>query len=402
MSTNHEVIIGTTRDRCAICGSRELELAIDLPGLPLTDTFCRKITIDAIGGIDQQLQFCLVCGHAQLSCQVNPGILYGSGYGFRTSASVTARKGTEFFLSFLNELAPGRQFSCILDLGCNDLYLLQQLQGRARIRCGIDPIWISREDQVEDESLLVIGAPIEEVDLGLRLEARPDLILCRHTLEHIGDPVTVLHRLFAFAAEDALFLFEVPGLEALVNRFRFDQVFHQHLQYFSLASFHRLIRETDGYYLSHRINYHDWGALLIAFTKKNGNVKEWIESFAKLELPVINMNYNIFLEQMANMNQVLKTLDGSLIYGYGAAHMLPVLSYHLKNDFSSFKAIIDDDASKDGWYYSNLPVPIKHVDKADDLMDASIFITAIDNVKPILIELLKQRPRHILYPFNLI
>ena len=255
---------------------------------------------------------------------------------------------------------------------------------------------------MEDQSLRVIGAPIEEVDLGLRLEARPDLILCRHTLEHIGDPATVLHRLFPCAAEDALFLFEVPGLEALVNRFRFDQVFHQHLQYFSLASFHRLIRETEGYYLAHRINYHDWGALLIAFTKKNGNMKKWKESFAKLELSIIKRNYNLFLEQMANMNHVLMTLNGSLIYGYGAAQMLPVLSYHLKNDFSSFKAIIDDDPSKDCWYYSNLPVPIQHVDKADALMESSIFITAIDNVSSILVKLLKQRPRHILYPFNLI
>jgi hypothetical protein len=402
MSINHKVIIGGTLDRCAVCGGRELELLVDLPGLPLTDTFCQEIMLAAIRGIDQQLQFCRVCGHAQLGRQVNPNILYGEGYGFRTSTSITARKGTEFFLSFLDELAPGRQFSCILDLGCNDLYLLEQLQGRARIRCGIDPIWASREGQVKDQSLRVIGAPIEEVDLGLRLEARPDLILCRHTLEHIADPVTVLHRLFDFAAADALFLFEVPGLEALVNRFRFDQVFHQHLQYFSPASFHRLIRETGGYYLSHRINYHDWGALLIAFTKKNGNMKKWKESFAKLELSIIKRNYNLFLEQMANMNHVLMTLNGSLIYGYGAAQMLPVLAYHLKNDFSSFKAIIDDDPSKDGWYYSNLPVPIQHADKADALMESSIFITAIDNVSSILVKLLKQRPRHILYPFNLI
>ena len=402
MFTNHDVIIGTAQECCTICGSRDLEVAIDLPELPLTDTFCREMPTAAIGGIDQQLMFCQECGHGQLSRQVNPDILYGAGYGFRTSASATARKGTEVFLSFLNELAPEKQFSCILDLGCNDLYLLQQLQGRARIRCGIDPIWASKEDQLEDESIEVIGAPIEEVDLGLRLAVRPDLILCRHTLEHISAPVTVLQRLLASAAADALFLFEVPGLEALVNRFRFDQVFHQHLQYFSLSSFHRLIRETGGYYLSHRINYHDWGALLIAFTKKKGNVKEWEESFSKLELSTINGNYNFFLEQMSNMNHVLKTIEGSLIYGYGAAQMLPVLAYHLKNDLSSFKSILDDDTSKDGWYYSNLPVPIQHVDKAEDLIEASILITAIDNVKSILVKLLRQRPKHILYPFNLI
>ena len=91
-----------------------------------------------------------------------------------------------------------------------------------------------------------------------------------------------------------------------------------------------------------------------------------------------------------------------MVYGYGAAQMLPVLAYHLDNDLSLLKAVLDDDPAKDGLYYWNLPLVIRHAAAVTDLKGSSVFITAVDNVKPILVKLLAQRPRHIIYPFHII
>ena len=414
MSTSHDAIIVGKREHCAVCGSGELNVAIDLPNLPLTGMFasltdgfalryCEEAMKNPVKGIDQRLLICAECGHAQLVEQVASSVLYGDSYSFRTSVSATARHGTSFFLSALDEVAPGRHFNCALDLGCNDLYLLKQLQGRADARVGIDPVWVSKDDQRDDKGITVIGAAIEDVNLAQALEAPPDLVVCRHTLEHIYDPRAVLQQLFAAAAENALFLFEVPGFEALVYRLRFDQVFHQHLQYFTLASFRRLLQEVGGVYISHWENYHDWGALLVAFAK-DGKGQEQRGKIVEptFDVSAIRERYIIFRRQLSTANEVLKSLEGTTIYGYGAAQMLPVLAYHLDNNLSSLTAVLDDDPAKDGLHYWNLPLVIRYTANITDLEAASIFITAVDNVKPILSKLLARRPRHIIYPFHII
>lgn len=403
MCTSHDAVIVANRELCAICGSMDLEVVIELPDLPLTGIYCKDAMQESVSGIDQRLLICTKCGHAQIAEQVAPSALYDDNYSFHTSASPTARHGTSYFLQMLNEIAGDKHFNCILDVGCNDLYLLKQVQDRANVRVGIDPLWAAKENERDDNSITVIGAPIEDVDLDSILSIPPDLIVCRHTLEHIYEPKAVLQKLINVAADDALFMFEVPGFEALVYRLRFDQIFHQHLHYFGLVSFQRLIEEVGAVYISHKENYHDWGSLLVAFAKmKIGQLRHNRNDSTRIDTGAIRERYDIFRRQMSTVNYLLKSLEGTTVYGYGAGQMLPVLSYHLGNDLSLLRAVLDDDPAKDGLYYWNLPVVIRHTDGISDLDDSSLLITAVDNVKPILSKLLVQRPRHVIYPFHII
>jgi len=385
------------RKNCAICGHIALPI-ISLPNLPLTDSYAMSPIIDPIMGVDQQLLYCESCGHGQLESLIAPSTLYGANYCFRTSNSSTARKGTEFFLTVLNEVAPQRNFRCVLDLGCNDLFLLDLLSDRATHRVGIDPVWMDRENERNDKDVQLFGMNFDDVDLSL-LPEKPDLIICRHTLEHIINPIEVVESLMKNAAADAIFIFEIPGFDGLIQRFRFDQIFHQHAQYFSLASFTKMLNIIGGKYLLHRYNFHDWGAMAIAFTKgplvKDLDVKCWT-------CKDITRKYEIFKNQMQIAGTLLKQSISSATYGYGAAQMLPIIGYHMGTDFSELIAIIDDDDSKDGIGYWNLPVKVVSGKKIGKLTDAVILITAIDNVKPIMTRLLADRPRQIILPLTII
>src|SRR5438067_242512 len=229
-------------EACSVCGGRDLQSLMELPGLPLTDLPWQEEPIAELpAGIDQRMLVCRDCGHGQLAHQVDPAFLYGgSNYTYRTDSSAMSAQAVSFFLSLLEELAPGRHFRCALEVGCNDLHLLKRLEGSAHERVGIDPIWRGREHEREDDTIGVIGGTVEEVDLKSELPERPDLIIARHTIEHMARPAAVVEQLVEAAAPDALFLFEQPRLESLVRRLRFDQVFHQHYQYFSLSSIRRL------------------------------------------------------------------------------------------------------------------------------------------------------------------
>ena len=395
LSTIHTII--SRPDCCSVCGGLVIPL-IDLPALPLTDTYCREPVEDPLPGIDQQLLYCQSCGHGQLESLIAPAVLYGNNYCFRTSTSETARKGTKFFLSVIDEVAPGRRFRCALDLGCNDLFLLNLLEDRAELRVGIDPVWRGREDELENTSIQVLGKSFEEIDLGA-LPIKPDLIVCRHTLEHIIDPCAVVKALMDTAADDALFVFEVPGFDELIQRFRFDQVFHQHAQYFTLASFLKLLETVGGRHLLHRYNYHDWGAMAVAFVR--GEKVALTEAKLWPATQIID-RYHLFQRQMHTAGELLDFYADEPLYGYGAAQMLPVLGYHMGTDFSELIAVLDDDKSKDGVGYWNLPVKIIASSKVTDLCKATVIITAIDNIQPIMTKILIQRPRNIIQPLNII
>jgi hypothetical protein len=103
---------------------------------------------------------------------------------------------------------------------------------------------------------------------------------------------------------------------------------------------------------------------------------------------------------MSLAGKLLKSSLTSNIYGYGAAQMLPVIGYHMHTDFSELVAVIDDDESKDGIGYWNLPVKIISGKKVSDLDNSTVLITAIDNVKPIMTKLLVNRPRQIIVPLS--
>lgn len=386
------------RDCCSLCGGPVTPI-IDLPALPLTDTYCTDQHSDQTSEIDQQLLYCKYCSHGQLAVLLPSSVLYERNYFFRTSLSATARKGTAFFLSVIDETALDRKFRCALDIGCNDLFLLNSLKNRSELRIGIDPVWKNREAEQKDPTIQVFGSNFEEIDFG-SFPAKPDLIVCRHTLEHLIDPLGVLKSLMNIAADDALFVFEVPGFDSLIQRFRFDQVFHQHTQYFTLCSFMRLLTFVDGKYLIHRTNFHDWGAMAVAFSRGNTTTPLPARGWSTDE---IADRYQLFRRQVRNAGEILRVLaNRAPIYGYGAAQMLPVLGYHMITDFSELVAVIDDDITKDGVGYSNLPVKIQHSGKVTDLNEATVLITALDNIQPIMIRLLEKRPRHIINPLNII
>ena len=393
--TTLEKKIIALRQKCSICAQSTLESLIDLPGLPLTERYAKIPMQTMPKGIDQKFLYCSHCGHGQLAYQVNPAELYDETYFFRTSKSLKARAGTEFFLSSLRAIAGDRTFECAVDVGCNDLYLLNQLKGKAKVRIGIDPI-LKIESGSFDQDIITIPEMIEDVNFSAFASQPADLVVCRHTLEHIFDPRLALSKLFEWGNENTLYCFEVPGLDTLLERFRFDQIFHQHLQYFSLFSFIRLIEELGVQYQGSFLNRHDWGAFFIAF-KKSAVPQKSRAQFKQWKAAEIQERFKIFRSHMDSSREILERQTGNF-YGYGAGNMLPVLAYHLGSDLSFLKAVLDDNPEKDGWYYWNLPLAITRPQKVGSLKDEAIMITAVDNAYPILKKLLIEQPRDILYP----
>lgn len=397
---NLKMIMKNLSDTCAICNS-SLEAVIDLPHLPLTGVYTEKSQSIQLKSFDQAFMMCNRCGHGQLQQIIDQDYLYGQTYGFRTSISKTATTGALFFAKYLKKLFGNRQFERILEFGCNDGVLLNLLKDQAKVLFGIDPILKGSESELNSGNIRVIGEKIENLNLREAIGGTPDLVVSQHTMEHLPDPRAILTEMLKLGNQNTLYVFEFPCFDLLFEQYRFDQIFHQHLHYYSFSSFNRLLSELGAELVDSTLHYTYWGAMLVTFKKTIGKQPSSQESFPKKTPNAIRKRYQLFTTQMQSAALALESIPKERLFGYGAALMLPILGYHLKTDFKGFTAILDDDPKKNGLGYPNLEVQIR-TPEGLDLSQLSICLTAMDNRRPILKTLVDKSPRQIINPMCMI
>lgn len=369
--------------------------------MPLTGIFVEPSVADEFPNFDQFLLRCEECGHAQLRDTIDPVFLYRDTYTHRSSLSPISARGNDFFLQFLNDVTGSKKFECVVEVGCNDLYLLEKLRPRTARAYGFDPIFIGAESKAENW-VNVSGKFIEEIQPSRDIAGKPDLFISVHTLEHVNDPLESLSPFFEHAADGAMFLIEVPSLDTLVRAARFDQIFHQHLNYFSVGSLQRMIAKLGGEYVAHRFNYGYWlGTLMVAFRKPAAGKKSVSGNDS------IAPTRKMFAEQFAAYREHMKTLRESLerldtsgveLFGFGAAQMVPVFAYHLGSDLGILECIYDDNASKNGLTYPSLDVGITAPPDAKRIAEGAVLITALDSARAITQRLASVPARYIVQP----
>ena len=395
-------VVKYQKDTCVICDNSNLQEVLSLPNFPLTGIYVDDYKTEKFMPVDQSLLFCPCCQHAQLLNHLDPIYLYHETYTHRSSLSPIAKRGNDFFVDYLETLIEGKKFKTVLEVGCNDLYMLEKLSSKGEHIFGLDPIWEGRESEAKTyENISVLGKFIEDLNPKNDLNNAPDLIVSTHTFEHINEPKEVMKQLVEMAAPGALIAIEVPSLDTLLELNRFDQVFHQHIHYYSLASFKYLINSLGCSYVSHKYNYSYWGGtMLIAFEKTDNS--ENYDNPETITREIIDGSISRFKAQLSSFNDLIKIQRSmSKIYGYGGAQMLPTIAYHLNSDLSWCEAILDDDESRNNKMYPHMPVKIIKPSNNFSLSDSAVFIGALDSARPILNRLLSLNPKRILHPLSI-
>lgn len=394
--TTHK-IRSSSRRLCCVCRA-PVRTVLRLRRLPLTGIFVEAGSRRSERRYDQALGLCPDCGHAQLVRALDPRRIYDGTYEHRSSSSALARRGNDYLAAFIQRIAAKRRFARALEIGCNDLYLTRKIARRARRVLGVDPIWRLKRPPPAPANVRVAADYIENVDLDAALGGAPDLVVSAHTFEHLEHPARTLELLVARAAPGAIFVLEVPSFDTLMRDARFDQVFHQHLQYFGLASMLELIRRSGARYLEHTLNPDYWGGtLLIAFTKQGRPVRA---PRARRYTPAqVQRRYAVFRSKMRACKGMVSRARNGVVYGYGAAQMVPVLAYHLGSDLSELGAVLDDDPARQGRGWPGLKARIRKPEAQKmRLKEATVLVTAPDSARPIVRRLSELGVRRIVVP----
>lgn len=372
----------TKHFNCVVCGNT-LDKVLNLHKYPITDIYIDKPESAVVD--EQHLAICPNCGHSQLTSRVDSEILYSKSYAFKTTIGGSTKVNNKL-LSFIGN----KKFDRIVEVGCNDCYLLNSLRKNAPKLIGIDPILKGKEYEFSDNQLTVFGDFIENIDLEKKDNT---LYITSHALEHFANPRSIIESLLKSAGKNCLFVFQFPGFDTLLQDYRFDQVYNHHLHYFSLYSFNYLLENLGCKLLSYEIDYSYWGTLLVSFeiSKEKTDI-----SSKKIEAKDIFSSFDNFNNMMQITSDYINSFKLDKIYGYGAALQVPVLSYFLKNDLSNFEFIIDDDINKNEKYFFNLPVKICYLEEKNILEDSIVVVTAINFSREIILDIKKMNPKKII------
>lgn len=222
--------------KCRVCGHETLAPIFNLGEHYLHGLFVYPDFKPPIGKVPTNLVRCENksggCGLVQLSNSVDSDVLY-SRYGYRSSTNETMRKHLSTIVDDVLTLksqyhSPDSSRQSILDIGCNDGYLLKQIPREYR-KYGIDPC---------DVGNTITGLEnftfINDIYPSVKLERITfDIITMVACFYDLDNPVMVAKELRRSLKGDGLLIVEVSYWPDKMAQNAIDEVCHEHVCFYN-------------------------------------------------------------------------------------------------------------------------------------------------------------------------
>ena len=232
----------TENSPCPVCGESKTIFVIERESLITMQNYVYRDREQARKARVGRFELCACenCGFA-FNAQFDPGLMsYDENYDNQVPSKL--------FLDYYEKIARflyekyELEDKLVVEIGCGKGTFLKTLCSLyPRVSAlGIDPSYESPEfDESPNNPTF-----IQDVFKQEYLEQSPALVICRHVLEHIYDPVSFLRSIYDTVKDypETPFFIEVPDLEWIVENNVFWDFCYEHCNYFTLESLQNTLR----------------------------------------------------------------------------------------------------------------------------------------------------------------
>jgi hypothetical protein len=328
---------------CRVCGWPALTTVLDLGTLAFCGVFPLAVDLETVPTGPLELVTCDACGLAQLAHEYPPADLYGDHYGYRSGLNAGMVAHLREIATEAWEYAAPAADAVVVDIGANDGTLLHCYPATAR-RWAFDPLIAKYADYyapgiVRVPAFATPGMPLTNVSIVTTIACFYDM----------PDPVGVAQSIADMLRPGGIWSVEVADLDAMIEHLAFDQIVHEHLEYYRVA---------DLLAIGHRVGL---SCLKITHDATNGGsfrclFRKGDEASGRLHgappAPPID-----WLAFKARIDAAVAALRGFLdrakaagetVWGYGASTKGNVLLQLASVTPADVSGIIDVNADKDG------------------------------------------------------
>lgn len=242
-------IMNTYTHCCRACKGNNLKPVIDLGMSPLANNLLDKKD-QPVEMFPLEMEYCPECHNCQLSTVV-PAEKMFDNYLYVSSTSQVFRKHFEDAADqYIKEFNLTSE-SLVLDIGSNDGIFLRPLQEKGIRIVGVEPAKNICKMAYESGIPTIEGYFNQQsAHVVYEQYGSPDLITASNVFAHADDLIGITQTVFSLLKKKGTFIIEVQYLVDTMRTLTFDNIYHEHVNYWSVTSlynfFHRL-----GYHLFH-------------------------------------------------------------------------------------------------------------------------------------------------------
>ena len=227
---------------CRLCGSTSLADVVDLGSTPPCELFLGADQLDEPEvTYPLCLRVCTDCWLAQIPPLITPQETFTEYAYFSSFSDSWVRHAREFVHAAADRVGLGAG-GFVVEVASNDGYLLQHVVERG-VRClGIEPS-VNVGQAARDKGVPTLTEFLSPATgAAVRAEHGPaDLVVANNVYAHIPDVIGFTRGLRALVADDGWVSIEVQHLLTLIELNQYDTIYHEHFQYYTVASAQRAL-----------------------------------------------------------------------------------------------------------------------------------------------------------------
>jgi len=355
---------------CRSCGETNLKRVVSLGYHPLANNLLKsKKDKDELYPLE--MNYCSNCHNCQLSVVVDPKKMFSNYLYLSSTSSLFRQHFEEAAKKYIKDFKLDPKKSYIIDVGSNDGVALKPFKKlKFKNILGIEPAK-NLARLANREKIKTYNGFLNKKNLK-KIKKNADIVLASNVFAHSDELKTMSECMFELIKKDGTVIIEVQYLLNTLKDLTFDNIYHEHYNYWSLTSLVKFFQRFNAkIYKAEKINTH--GGSLRVYVKKNSKIKieKSVKSILKEEEKYgikkyetyVNFGKNVYRIRDNVRKNILKLKEkNNKIIGYGS----PAKATTALNFFGiseEIDCIVEDNKLKHKKFLPGMKIPI--VSKSD-------------------------------------
>lgn len=338
---------------CRICTAATKEI-LDLGESPPANSLHQEQGVEQ-ASYPLVLEWCESCNNVQLRDCLPADVLY-EHYLYVTPRSPMLEEHYEYLGNFLLSNGYITDSSTVFEIGSNAGYFLESLKPKVGSVVGIDPAKEIGEMAIANGVPTVIDFFNETSAVATAEQyGAPQMVIARHCLAHNEWPQEMIKGAAAVLEDGGHLTIENAYVMNTVEGMEFDQVYHEHMYYYSISSMSEMLRRHGFTLVDVMMSLVHGGSIIFVAVKGDGEPSEAVDRYRSREELFLNSEtFERFAERTGEIREKLReqiselTDAGHSIYTYGATAKGNTLLNFIGTDHTQIPYCVDSTEIKQG------------------------------------------------------